>query len=349
MTTFPFSKFFWRDYESDTLLKLCSLAAQGMWMRLLCIAAQSSEYGYVIMAGRNPTALDIAKTTGATESEVAELIAELERNHIFSRDRRGVIYSRRMINESKSRETSSKGGKKGGPVSHSRKTGIHVTRGNAASTPASGSASLESRVQSPEARQDGPRESETDRVIRIGRIIGHDPTMNTFDGPRWVRQIQAFIGENIDVELDLIPAIHQALSQGVVPRDLDTLNWFGKRAREKRDARLFAANVAAPPPADTTAVTPEAWGQAFRRFLAVGAWLSAMGPSPLEPGCAAPAPMLEQARQRWEAQGNHPTSGWATLGSNLLDDWQPGYSNFPEPRPFHTTAKVFSMPPKVNA
>lgn len=33
------AKFFWADWAGDNCLSLCTLAAQGLWMRLLCIAA----------------------------------------------------------------------------------------------------------------------------------------------------------------------------------------------------------------------------------------------------------------------------------------------------------------------
>ena len=46
------SKFYWSDWETDPALRLCSLAAQGLWMRMLCVAASHDPIGYVAVAGR---------------------------------------------------------------------------------------------------------------------------------------------------------------------------------------------------------------------------------------------------------------------------------------------------------
>jgi hypothetical protein len=37
------SKFYWSDWDGDMRLRLCSLAAQGLWMQMLCIAASMSH------------------------------------------------------------------------------------------------------------------------------------------------------------------------------------------------------------------------------------------------------------------------------------------------------------------
>lgn len=101
MAEFPWSKFFWSDWESDQGLRLCSLAAQGLWMRLLCVCARHEPKGYLAING-NPLGLDaIARLAGVAESEVGTLMDELDRNGVFSRDRKGRIYSRRMVRDEK--------------------------------------------------------------------------------------------------------------------------------------------------------------------------------------------------------------------------------------------------------
>lgn len=81
------SKFFWADWESDPNLRLCSLAAQGLWMRLLCVAAAHEPIGYVAVAGKGLDEAALARLTGCPEAELAGLLGELERNRVFSRDR----------------------------------------------------------------------------------------------------------------------------------------------------------------------------------------------------------------------------------------------------------------------
>jgi hypothetical protein len=108
----PWGMFYWSDYAGDPKLRLCSLAAQGLWMRMLCIAAEHD--GYVAV---NDEALDdeaLASIVGKPVEQVSECVAELERRGVFSRDRRGVVFSRRMINDRKRRDKAKEWGRKGG-------------------------------------------------------------------------------------------------------------------------------------------------------------------------------------------------------------------------------------------
>lgn len=99
MAARPWGKFFWADWESDEALRQCSLAAQGLWMRMLCICAKGDPYGYVSIAGVALDAAGLSTAVGRPEAEVAPLLAELDRWGVFSRDRKGRIYSRRMLRD----------------------------------------------------------------------------------------------------------------------------------------------------------------------------------------------------------------------------------------------------------
>lgn len=121
------SKFFWSDWANDPALRLCSLAAQGLWMRMLCVAAEHDPIGYVAVAGRGLELPGLARVIGADESEVQILLGELERNGVFSRDRKGRIYSRRMVRDAKKAATARKNGKKGGNPSLSNINSISAS------------------------------------------------------------------------------------------------------------------------------------------------------------------------------------------------------------------------------
>lgn len=110
----PWAKFFWSDYAADPALRLCSFASQGLWMRMLCIAAEHEPAGYVAVNGRGLDNPAIARSTGGSVEEVETLLSELESNGVFSRDRRGWIYSRRLVNDAKRRRKASEAGKLGG-------------------------------------------------------------------------------------------------------------------------------------------------------------------------------------------------------------------------------------------
>ena len=114
MSGTTWTKFFWSDWESDPALRHCSLAAQGLWMRMLCIAAAHDPIGYVAVAGRGLDETSLARMTGCQESEATILLGELDRNGVFSRDRHGRIYNRRMIDDAKKASIARKNGKNGG-------------------------------------------------------------------------------------------------------------------------------------------------------------------------------------------------------------------------------------------
>jgi hypothetical protein len=114
MSGVTWAKFYWSDWESDPALRLCSYAAQGLWMRMLCIAAAHDPIGYVCVAGRALDETSLARMTGGSESEVRSLLAELDLNGVCSRDRNGRIYSRRMVRDARAFAQARKNGKMGG-------------------------------------------------------------------------------------------------------------------------------------------------------------------------------------------------------------------------------------------
>jgi hypothetical protein len=83
-------------------------------MEMLCIAAEAQPTGYVLVNGRSPSITDLARLAGAPEDEVQSLLAELDAAGVFSRDRKGRIYSRRMVRDLKRSVENQKNGKKGG-------------------------------------------------------------------------------------------------------------------------------------------------------------------------------------------------------------------------------------------
>jgi hypothetical protein len=96
-------KFYWSDWADDPALALCSLAAQGLWMRLLCIAAQGSPYGHVTVNGKAPSLDDLAKLIRPKPKldTISRLIAELERRGVVERAPCGCLVSRRMESDGK--------------------------------------------------------------------------------------------------------------------------------------------------------------------------------------------------------------------------------------------------------
>lgn len=97
----PWFKFYAQDYLGDSKLLMCSLAAQGLWIRLLCKMHENNPRGYLSHANRPLTIAQTAAIAGSDESTVAALLAELETSDVFSRNRSQIIYSRRMVEDEK--------------------------------------------------------------------------------------------------------------------------------------------------------------------------------------------------------------------------------------------------------
>lgn len=114
MSATVFSKFYWSDWIADPGLRKTSLAARGLWMEMLCIMATAERRGYLMINGIEASSADLASIAGVPVEEVETLLAELERNRIFSRDRHGKITSRRIIRDEKRSKAGKKNGKLGG-------------------------------------------------------------------------------------------------------------------------------------------------------------------------------------------------------------------------------------------
>jgi hypothetical protein len=92
------SKMWWSDWAGDNALSLCSLAAQGLWMRLLCLAAQNEPHGSILIGGRQPTNLELAKLIKPPIkiAQFQKLLGELERRNVAKRKPDGTLFSSRM-------------------------------------------------------------------------------------------------------------------------------------------------------------------------------------------------------------------------------------------------------------
>jgi len=110
----PWMKFYPADWRADPTLRNCGLTARGLWMEMLALMHESERYGHLLVNGKAPSDRQLAVQAGATIDEVVSAIAELESEGVFSRDRNGTIYSRRMIRDEKKAEHARKIGKKGG-------------------------------------------------------------------------------------------------------------------------------------------------------------------------------------------------------------------------------------------
>ncbi|MFT8946013.1 MAG: hypothetical protein ABF876_05460 [Acetobacter aceti] len=110
----PWAKFHWAAYENDVDLDMCSLAAQGLWMRLLCFMARAETYGYLVHRGKAPGLERISCIVRKPPAEVGPLMRELEKAGVFDRDENGIIFSRRLVADRRAFLIAQENGRRGG-------------------------------------------------------------------------------------------------------------------------------------------------------------------------------------------------------------------------------------------
>ena len=114
MTATPWMKFYPSDWRADPALRMCCLAARGLWMEMLALMHEATPRGSLIVNGKPVTSPMLASLTGATVSEVETLTVELEENGVFSRKKNGVIFSRRIERDENKARKNRDNGKLGG-------------------------------------------------------------------------------------------------------------------------------------------------------------------------------------------------------------------------------------------
>lgn len=100
----PWLQFYPSDWLSDSVSG-CSLAAQGLWLRMLFVAHNSQRYGYLEADGKAIPDEQLARRCGcASVEEYRNLLAELFAAGVPSRTSEGVIHSRRMVRDQQERD-----------------------------------------------------------------------------------------------------------------------------------------------------------------------------------------------------------------------------------------------------
>ncbi|MGQ2942910.1 MAG: GIY-YIG nuclease family protein [Blastomonas fulva] len=107
-------KFYPSDWASDEKLRMCSLAARGLWIEMIALMHRSDQYGHLLVGTIAPTDAQLAVLVGASPDQIPGLIGELESVGVFSRTRKGVIYSRRMSRDQRKSDDARTAGSKGG-------------------------------------------------------------------------------------------------------------------------------------------------------------------------------------------------------------------------------------------
>lgn len=173
MPKFPFIKFFPNDWMAEPTIRVCSVAARGLWMDMLSLMHLSPRRGYLLAATGSPISPEqLARLTGCSADEVTRLLAELSSSGAYSCTDDGIVYSRRMVREEGKREKCSDAGRKGG----GNPTFKGADKGRPKGATKGGDKPLDTRGQKLEATPLTPRRGE-------GEAPGDDEPPESAPGP----------------------------------------------------------------------------------------------------------------------------------------------------------------------
>lgn len=184
----PAFQFYPGDWLNDASLRMVSAGARGLWIDMLCIMHQGSEYGYLKVNGKVILPTNLARMTGTTFKEAEGYLEELEEAGVFSRDEGGCIFSRRMIRDEEIREARAAGGSKGGNPALMGEKKVNLPA-NLQPTPSSSSSSSSSNTPSRASRFDAQAHLETLGVepqiasdwLKTRKTKKLAPTLTAFD------------------------------------------------------------------------------------------------------------------------------------------------------------------------
>lgn len=285
------TKFYWNDWLSDPGLRRSSLAARGLWIDLLCVMAQHDPIGFLATRGEALSISDVARMTGISETDASTLMGELDRNGVFSRDRNGRIYSRRMVRdakrssegrkykreamEAKLREKQEKiadleGGLEAHLQAHKPRANSHKPESSSAIPPA----------QPPPAREAFDEvDAALRRIVELGsHPVAADPV---------IAPVLALVQQGYDLRTEILPSIRRQLARRTKP--ISRWAFFVPGIVEDRDS---ARTV--PKPRAAAEVADIGWPKRMTFAREIKAWdTPKWGPAPNTPGCRVPPDLVQ--------------------------------------------------------
>lgn len=100
----PSFQFYPADWLADSISG-CSLAAQGLWLRMMILMHFSERYGYLCLNGVLVPPESIARRCGCNLEQYTTLLTELEQACVPRKTSDGIIYCKRMVEDANKRET----------------------------------------------------------------------------------------------------------------------------------------------------------------------------------------------------------------------------------------------------
>src|SRR4051794_32554080 len=106
----PYIQYYPGDYLRDAVSG-CSLAAQGLWLRMMIVAHDSTRYGFLESNGSPMQPETIARRCGCDLAQYETLLSELVAADVPSKTDDGIIFSRRMARDANLRLVRAKAGR----------------------------------------------------------------------------------------------------------------------------------------------------------------------------------------------------------------------------------------------
>lgn len=112
MADFPAFQFYPGDWRASKTLGLCSLAAKGAWIDLLCIMHDCEPRGQLVLNGSPVTDKEAVKYIGGDRAAKKALAELIDRGVLVRID--GVLSSPRMMKDEAIRQQKKRAGSQGG-------------------------------------------------------------------------------------------------------------------------------------------------------------------------------------------------------------------------------------------
>lgn len=117
----PYFPFYPGDWLRDPVSG-CSVAAQGLWLRILMVMHDSERKGYLCTNGLPTPSEQVARRCGLSQEQYESLFAELEQAGVPRRTNDGVVFNRRMVEDARLSSERSRVGTIGGKQSASKRS-----------------------------------------------------------------------------------------------------------------------------------------------------------------------------------------------------------------------------------
>lgn len=317
MSERPWFKFYPGDWRSESALRMVSMGARALWLEMLCIMHESEPRGYMVVRDKPLPMRQLALIAACSLDDVNVLLVELEEAGVFSRTRTGVIFSRKMVRESRVSEEQRQKAETRWEAVRAEKAG-EIKSGNADGNAEHHAGSMPiSKIPEPEPNPERISDADASSVVSAKP----KPTSRPLDEIKtafeaWnaladrkrlpkARSLdqarrKAIRSRLADGGLDAWRQALAAVERSPLCRGENDRNWRADLdfvCQPKSWRRLLEGFYGGAVPLALAQAGAESWSEdrwtaAVQIFAERGMWSETCGPAPDQPGCRAPPNVL---------------------------------------------------------